>query len=968
MIYKLISDYLNANGQVAEGRLSSRNYFIPYSTRKVADKTIKYNERYSSDRVRVLSGEWDFKYYGNALGPVQINTDEIDFQKITVPHSWQSEGVEEFEYWNNLPFKMKENVPIGNKSNNTSGVYRKTFEICDTTKNYVLSFIKVMGAYDLYVNGIRVGFSKLSNADFEITNRLVVGTNEVVVVLHKWSDASLVDTSANFAEIGIVGDVLLYMHDYSGVLNYNISTKKEGNNYLGQINILLANVCDNLIFTIEDDGKVLVQKSIKPQDKMVNIEFDSVFEDYSSEVPRLYDMYITTANDNGIVLECVKSSIGFKSCSVATGTFLYNNQPIKINGINYSCIYNKEGKLLSAKDYYKDLQTIKKHNLNAVQFLVEVDPIVYQMCDELGLYIIKRTKVCLDFARNNKAIKMLNKKSKFINLIKAIVFGDYIKAAQNTAFIMYNFANENTYSCAREAIEYIENMEGLVVYDDFNSKIQSISNPSVSAALDEANNEENQIIFFSKFASNNGIGCATLTEFSDLINSVPRCMGGCIDEFCDRYILGKGYDDCGMLTVGRKSYSGADNIKYVYRPFIAKLISNDKIEIINNLYFKDSRDLSIFLVVIKNGKQLSRTQLNAVIKPRSSKIFDITLGHIDGDMYLDVIAINNKTNEHFSYEQLPISYQMTDFDFGVGEKLTHKEYNGDLFINFDGGEVVFSKEVGTIISYKVMGKEILKPNAKRVGGNCFNTNIYRPFIRNMDYSPDYVAEVQSFNYKEIINENGVIEAMEIQSEVVFKLKKKDAFLIQDMFKVNSNGVVEVFSVITPLTRHLPNLDCFGKQLRLQNAYGNVTYYGRGPLDNYIDMFSYAPMGLYKSSVDTVCEDYAIAQESGNHTNVHFVTLTDNNNNGIMVIAKKNPFQLRVKPYVDKEIMRCFKERTNNYNQTGIYVDINAFVSGIGKTEDGLPISKYLVRPSEYVIQFALVPLYKENAYDTICQW
>lgn len=964
MIYRLINDYINAIGEIAKGRLDSRNYFIPYSTRKVADKTDKYSERENSDRVRILSGEWDFLCVDDGM-LTEIDTDNCGFSKTTVPHSWQSDGIETFEYLENFPFKIKENVPFGRKSNNKVVVYRRFFEISDTSITYVLSFIRVAGAFDVYINGKQVGFSKISHADFDITDKITVGTNEIVVVVHKWSDADLVTMSENFCINGITGDVLLYMHDKSGVINYEISVSKEGETYIAHLDVLTASPAEKIIFSMENGEDTIVEIEKTPESEIVAFDFQGEYTSYSSEEPFLYDIYITIADKDGLVLECVKGRLGFKSCGIVGEAFSYNEQPIKINGINYSCIYNKEGKLLTKDDYYKDLIMIKKYNINAVQFTVDVDPLVYEICAEIGLYIIKKSKVNLDFIRKNKKCKFIYKTEKFGKLIKNIAIADYTKTANNSAFIMYNFARENSFSCIKETVDYLAASSGIIVYNDFSCAVRPVFNPSVETAIDEANSDSRQVIFFSEFASNNGIGCATLTEYNDLVKSVPKCMGGCIDEFCDRYILGKGYNDCGMVTMDRRPYSGAENIKYVYRPFSAKLISNNKIEIFNNYNFRDSDDIDFYLVVVKNGQQLSRTQLNAYIKAKESKIFDITLGHIDGDMYLDVIAVDRLTLEYVSYEQLPISYELTAFDCGQGEKLYYKDYNNNLFIKFDGGEAIFSREIGTFVSYKIMGKELLKADAVRLGGNCFNTNIYRPFVRNLYYSPYYTQICQSIVYKDIKGESDELTTLEINVEVILRLKKKDAFLVQDMYKINANGVIDVFSVITPLTRHLPNLDCFGKQLKLMNAYGNVTYYGRGPLDNYIDMYQYAPMGLYKSSIDTVAEDYAIAQESGNHTNVHFVTLTDNHNNGIMIIARKNPFQLRVKPYNDEEIMRCFKERSNDYQQTGIYVDINAFVSGIGKTENGLPISKYLVRPSEYVVQFSVVPLYNEDYFEGI---
>ena len=46
-----------------ENKLRERSYFIPFSCVKKLEKTDYKNERYQSDRVLGLSGEWDFAYY-----------------------------------------------------------------------------------------------------------------------------------------------------------------------------------------------------------------------------------------------------------------------------------------------------------------------------------------------------------------------------------------------------------------------------------------------------------------------------------------------------------------------------------------------------------------------------------------------------------------------------------------------------------------------------------------------------------------------------------------------------------------------------------------------------------------------------------------------------------------------------------------------------------------------------------------
>ena len=77
-----------------ENKLSPRSYFIPSKNKNKLAKTDALNNRYKSDTVKVISGQWDF-YFINKISqlPAEIDTDTLPFdknkhknKKITLPH------------------------------------------------------------------------------------------------------------------------------------------------------------------------------------------------------------------------------------------------------------------------------------------------------------------------------------------------------------------------------------------------------------------------------------------------------------------------------------------------------------------------------------------------------------------------------------------------------------------------------------------------------------------------------------------------------------------------------------------------------------------------------------------------------------------------------------------------------------------------------------------------------------------
>ncbi|MEG1846213.1 MAG: phage baseplate assembly protein [Oscillospiraceae bacterium] len=125
------------------GKLSGRAYFIPYSDKKALKKTTCLTERYESDKVRVLSGEWDFKYYDKlSVMPTDFDSERTSFDKVTVPSTWQRTGYDAPAYINQsyafklVPPELPQDFPVS--------IYRKKIDIQNLDKTYIITFLGVV--------------------------------------------------------------------------------------------------------------------------------------------------------------------------------------------------------------------------------------------------------------------------------------------------------------------------------------------------------------------------------------------------------------------------------------------------------------------------------------------------------------------------------------------------------------------------------------------------------------------------------------------------------------------------------------------------------------------------------------------------------------------------------------------------------------------------------------------------------
>ena len=94
-------------------------------------------------------------------------------------------------------------------------------------------------------------------------------------------------------------------------------------------------------------------------------------------------------------------------------------------------------------------------------------------------------------------------------------------------------------------------------------------------------------------------------------------------------------------------------------------------------------------------------------------------------------------------------------------------------------------------------------------------------------------------------------------------------------RVTANGAGEVrFEEQVRVPRAFDDLPRLGLVLTLQPRLAALTYYGRGPEENYCDRCFGYPLGRWESSVDDEYVPYILPQEHGNHTDVRWLALDD----------------------------------------------------------------------------------------------
>ena len=158
---------------------------------------------------------------------------------------------------------------------------------------------------------------------------------------------------------------------------------------------------------------------------------------------------------------------------------------------------------------------------------------------------------------------------------------------------------------------------------------------------------------------------------------------------------------------------------------------------------------------------------------------------------------------------------------------------------------------------------------------------------------------------------------------------------------------------------LPLLPRVGVKLALPPAYQHVTWFGRGPHENYPDRKQGAAVGRYRGSVDEQFVPYGRPQENGGKGDVRWACLTDELGNGLRFSGER-PLQFGVMRYTAADLAAA-RHLHELPPRAQIFCAFDCFMSGLGNESCGPGVlPAYQIAPAPQMMTLRLEPLFAER--------
>jgi beta-galactosidase len=252
-------------------------------------------------------------------------------------------------------------------------------------------------------------------------------------------------------------------------------------------------------------------------------------------------------------------------------------------------------------------------------------------------------------------------------------------------------------------------------------------------------------------------------------------------------------------------------------------------------------------------------------------------------------------------------------------------------------------------------RPVIEESAERVNGPILN--VFRAPVSNDKYAEASWRKAGLDRLEREVQSVRVVTAdprvISIDTCVVSRGQGGCHFLLDTRWTVLGDGRIQVQNRIEPqgAPSVLPRL---GVRMRLPRRYDRVTWYGRGPHENYPDRKQSADLGIYRSTVAEQYVPYVDPQDCGNKEDVRWLALTDSRDAGLLIVAAPT-LSMSALHFTAEDLDRA-RHTTDLAPRDEVILCLDGAVNGLGGASCGpRPMKKYLLGPEPLELVFTLAP-------------
>ena len=1011
-----------------ENKENGRATYMPYAS--VAK--MKADERYNfpwldpeNAEFMSLNGMWSINWVETTAerpGKDAFWGDDVDvsaWNTIKVPSCLEMEGYGDPMYVNvNYPFKN--NPPMIEMKDgllNSVASYRRDFDMPAAWggKRVFLHFDGIYGAAFIWMNGKYVGYTQSGNndAEFDVTDCLREGKNNVSVQVVRWSDASYLEGQDMWHMSGIHRDVFLFATPKTFVRDHYITSNLSAADGYKSGSMNVAVEMDNRdavaaekkveVSLLAPDGALVAKKDVVFEfaagetAKSANVFFENLtgLQLWSAEIPNLYTVEVVQKDAAGNEEHVFSTKYGFRHIEIKNGLVYVNGEKVLFKGANLQDTHPVTGRSVDVATMLTDVKMMKQANMNTVRTShYPRQAKMNAMFDYYGLYCMDEAdlechKSWEDGGEKGGITNEDSWRAQYIDRTVRMVYRD----RNFPSIIFWSLGNESgggknfnhTYAAVRELDQRPIHYEGASRAGTAPTDIWSEMYPTLTDVDNHANrNSRQQPYFMCEYAHAMGNAVGNLQEYWDMVESSKYGIGGCIWDWVDqsiydakdikngnfevdgvnKYRTGSDYPgphqgnfvNNGLVTADRAWSPELTNVKYVYK--YVKFLSFDavakQLTVKNNYDFISLDCFYMRYAVLADGVEVENGIVDMpALAPNAEGVVAIPYKTTAAEDGVELLL-----NVELCYKD---AQTWADADYAIAaEQYTLAERDAaSLAVN--GNEEV--SLVKTTNGYRVSSSVMEMTFAANGTMNSWTVNGKTIAVAGPEY--DNYRWVENDKPTESLGEYNEKNGIQSKS-ATFTLSedKKSVNVVINasgwfckykfVYTITADGALLVDAVYTVVPKDARRI---GLSLTFPAGFEQVEYYAYGPFENYVDRRGGSTLGRYYTTVSDMFEPYPKPQSMGNREGLRDLLLFNPGEEyGVKVQARGN-VAFSLLHYSDVDLKRA--GHAWELKKGDVYAHFDCAQKGIGNGSCGnvVTLDKYLIpQGKEYSCSLLFTPV------------
>ncbi len=717
---------------------------------------------------------------------------------------------------------------------------------------------------------------------------------------------------------------------------------------------------------------------------------------WSAEEPNLYRLAVVLKEPGGAVLEAKSLRVGFRSVGIRGGQLLVNGRPILLCGVNRHDFDPDGGYAVPPERFREDVLLMKWANINAVRTShYPDDPLFYDLCDECGLYVMDEADLESHSVRKlgipgsdprwadaaaDRVTRMVRRDRNhpcvvLWSLGNEAGFGKNFVRMKNAALALdatrpFHYEGDPGISVSDVVSRMYPSAEDLEkmgrrekVSLGFSGRFSNLFTADNKPFRPERYGDRPVVLCEYGFAMGNSLG--GLQKYMDAFEKYPNLAGGFLWNFSDqsirrvtpdggeRWLYGGDFgeeasDRCfcaaGIVAADRTPHPSYFEVKKVYQRIRVVPVDLGKgvVRIENHFSFLDLSGFEMVWQITENGAVLERhtEELPAVAAGESAEV-TLHFGEKrilpEAEYHLTVFfLLKNRTawceaGFPAAFEQMEL--RSPKFCACLHARKSVRLVQTEKKFEVRGGNfrISFSRSTGDIVSMNYGFGEMLlaplRPNYWRaLTDNDLGYANYQPRLGALLTWP--VRKWRTATEKRrvlsvAVSTDGKTVTVTVEQRVRFCRGKTVT-----VYQVDGEGSVLIRHRVTPLC----DMMRVGFTLGVPRRYGKISWFGRGPHENYADRKTGAPVGLYSLPAERVAHDYVRPQENGTRSDTRWMTALDVSGKGLRFAGDR--FGFSVWPYTQEDLQNA-EHRHELRERDFLTVNVDSVQRGVGGDSPGL---------------------------------